>query len=88
MLYVTGHCWCSCTTREPGVQEPVPAGMAIGGFDHPFDLGAIQSFHRPAALARRCQPQLTARLFHTVFSLVISQVVFAPKLGGLTGDIP
>jgi hypothetical protein len=40
--------------------------MAIGGFDHPFDLGAIQSFHRPAALARRCQPQLTARLFHTV----------------------
>ena len=62
--------------------------MAIGGFDQPLNLGAIQSFHRPAAFAWRCQPQLMTRLFDNVFGLVISQVVFAPKLGCLTGDIP
>ena len=68
-------------------QKPVAAGMAVSGFDQPFDLGAIQSFDRPAALARRFQPQFTARLFDHVFGLVISQVMLAPNLGRLKGGI-
>ena len=52
-------------------QEPVPAGMAIGGFDQPFDLGAIQSFHRSAALARRFQGEFPSCLFDDVFGLVV-----------------
>ena len=45
--------------------------MAVGGFDQPFDLVALQMFHRPAALARRFQTEFTPRLFDDVFGLVI-----------------
>ena len=69
-------------------QEPVMAGTAIGGFDQPFDLVAVQTFHRPAALARRFQTEFTARLFDDMFGLVIIQVMFAPELGCLAGDSP
>ena len=69
-------------------QEPVSAGMAIGGFDQPFDLVTVQTFHRPAALARRFQTEFMARLFDDVFGLVIIQVMLAPELGCLAGDSP
>jgi hypothetical protein len=77
---------------DPGVKqhlhhESVPAGMAIGGFNQPFDFGAIQSFYGSSALARSFETEFAARLFDYMLGLVVGQVMLAPKLDRLAGDI-
>lgn len=61
--------------------------MAVGGFDQPFDLGAVQTLHRSAALAWSFQTELAACLFDHMLGLVVGQVMLPPKLGRLSSDI-
>src|SRR5215471_18783170 len=69
-------------------QESVPAGMSISRLDEAFDLGTIQAVHGPAAFLWRLKSECAASPFDDVLGLIVSQVILAPKLGGLVGDLP